>query len=881
MKATPAQHAMWLNERLGIAGAVYHMPMTVEFGGPLDRERMLAACEAVVAKHPALRQSFVERDGILYVVDDAEPLFRFELSGHWLTIVAHHLVFDGQSKDILLRDLAHAYNRPAEPLPARPQGTPVVPPQAPPDDTRVPLETGVQLPGLRAVAAKAVPGEFLDFTVTHSHPAFTRFELLLAGLVALLTRYGNAEPMIAIDLGTRRPEDAGRIGLFVNELPFLPKARTALEVIPQARDMYRLRNVALQGPPRVAVAPVSISYRKRSAAPVFEGLEAEIEWMGFNGWARNALHVQVVDDSHAAEVRFQFGPSQIDREDMARIAEHYRKLLNAIAKSPDTPFEDLPMLTEGELTHVEGPVRDFPSERIDAQIAGEGIAVTGSGSELSYAGLDRAAEAVALRLRDRGVRPGDRVAVRMHRSPELVAALLGVWKAGAAYVPLDPEHPPARQSLLLSDARPRAVVTAEEVIGLEWSGAPEPSLAYVIYTSGSTGRPKGVEVEHRSVSNLLHGLREVLDLAPRPVWLSLASYAFDMSVPELWLPLITGGTVVMATEDEARDAERLLKLIRAKSVTHVHVTPSTWQRLLEAGFDEPGVVAISGAEALPESVARQVRQRSARLWNLYGPTEATVWATAAEVGEEPVTIGRPLPNQAVKIADAAMRPVPQGIPGELCIGGAGVARGYHGQPELTAQRFVDGWYRTGDRVRLRPDGQLEWLGRLDDQIKIRGYRIELGEIEARLLEHPGVRAAAAAAHDGDTLVAYVVGEAPDLRDHMAEVLPAYQVPAKYVFLPELPLNSNGKLDRARLPKPPPAPAGEALDGVAKQIYEVWCDVLGRRDFGPDDDLFDLGGHSLTVTRIAARMRRHLGIDLPLHVFFDSPTINGILITFER
>ncbi|WP_117209356.1 amino acid adenylation domain-containing protein [Allorhizocola rhizosphaerae] len=891
MKASAAQHAMWLNERLGIAGAVYHMPMSIVFTGPLDRDRMAHACLKVVAQHPILGCAFEERDEQLHIyrarrrpwvsfepadAPDAPfdlengPLIRFHLTPdgpdrHLLHVVAHHLVFDGQSKDLFLRDLAAAYNsggsgRLTAPPPP-PQDTPM---RTPVGDAPAPAWSDVTLPGLRAVSARALPGECVDFTVTQTRAGLTRFELLLSTLFELLFRYGNADPTVAIDLGTRRREDRDCIGLYVNELPLQAAPQS---VLARLRDLYRLRNVELQGNPRLALAPVSISYRRRGPVPPFAGLEAEVEWMGFHGWARNALHVQVVDDGREARVRFQYAPSQLRREDVQRMAAHFQNLL---AGDPARP-----MLVPGELTGLTGAAMPVPPGHIDEQITGTGIAVTGSGFDLTYAGLVAAAEDIAVALRDRGVRPGDRVAVRMRRTPELLAALLGVWKAGAAYVPLDPDYPPARQSLLLSDARPRAVLTQDGVVGLEWSGTSNPGLAYVIYTSGSTGRPKGVAVGHDSLSNLLAGLRHCLDIPPRPVFLAVASFAFDMSIPELWLPLVMGGTVVLATEDEARDAERLLKLIRTKGVTHVHVTPSTWQRLLEAGFDEPGVVAISGAEALPEPIARQIRGRSARLWNLYGPTETTVWSTYSEVDDGPVTIGRPLPNTTVTVVDDSLSPVPQGIPGELCIGGAGVARGYFGQPELTAQRFVNGAYRTGDRVRLRHDGSLEWIGRFDNQIKLRGYRVELGEIEARLLEHPGIRSAAAMTHDGETLVAYVVGDATDLREHMAEVLPAHQVPTKYVFLPELPLNANGKLDRSRLPEPEPDSTSDGYTGVAEQIYRIWCEVLGRKDIGPDDDLFDLGGHSLTVTKIAARMRRHLGIDLPLHIFFDTPTISAL------
>ena len=470
----------------------------------------------------------------------------------------------------------------------------------------------------------------------------------------------------------------------------------------------------------------------------------------------------------------------------------------------------------------------------------------------------------------------------MRRSPDLVAKLLGVWMAGAAYVPIDPDYPASRQSLLLSDATPAALVTEGEIVRLAGGARTPADLAYVIYTSGSTGLPKGVQVGHESVVNLLQSMREVFGSR------EMACHCV------VFVRHVRAGAVAAADlrrhrgarrEEEIRDAEKLLKLIRTSAVTHVHVTPSTWQRLLEAGFDEPGVIAIAGAEALPQPLAKRLRGCSAQLWNLYGPTETTVWSTMARLDGSTVTIGRPLPNTTLYVMDHQLRPVPVGIPGELCIGGLGLAHGYLDRPALNEERFVrTEWgrlYRTGDRVRLLADGQLEWIGRFDNQIKLRGYRIELGEIESRLLDHPGVRAAAVIADP--ELTAYVVGPVEGLKEHLAQALPAYMVPAVFVAMTALPLTPNGKLDRSALPAAAPvARPGSAtvFEGVARQVYEVWSEVLGRTDIGPDDDLFDLGGHSLTVTKISSRLRKR-GITVPLHLFFDHPTISGIARAVEQ
>lgn len=899
-KASLAQHGMWLTERLGIAGAAYRMPLPIHFEGLLDRAAMERACEAVIARHPVLASSFVEVDGSLYLQRSEErPHFRYTLTElgpdrHLLVFEAHHLVFDGGSKDILLRDLAATYSgRPLEPIPSREHGTGDLSRAREYWAARWAEPEEPVLPGLSGHEPTAQPGECFDFALEGVDVAgFTRFEVLFAALQGLLLRYGNVNPTIAVDLGTRTDETQDAIGLYVNELPARAEATSDLitHARQQLREMYEFRAVPLSQAvsisPRLAMAPVSISYRRRAAEVEFAGLRARVEWMAFHGTARNALHVQMVDDGDSIQVRLHYSPRLLGRSYVEQIAADYTSVVRALVETPQTDCRDLPLTASA--SRLDGPKLAYTGSKnvhrlvaAQAAITPRAIAVVGAEGTLTYAELTARAGAVAERLWQLGVEPGDRVAVRMRRSPELLASLLGVWLAGGVYVPIDPDYPATRQALLLSDSEPAALVTDDDVVRL--SGAPSTSegLAYIIYTSGSTGRPKGVEVEHRSVVNLLHTMR---DHVGSGVWLATASYSFDMSVPELWLPLVSGGTVVIAAEEQTRDAERLLKLIRTAGVTHVHVTPSTWQRLLEAGFDEPGVIAIAGAEALPVPVAKQIRRRSAELWNIYGPTETTVWSTAARLDDGSVTIGQPLANTQVHVLDADLNPVPPGIAGELCIGGAGVARGYLNRPELTNERFVHTrWgrlYRTGDRVRLLAGRELEWLGRFDNQIKLRGYRIELGEIEEKLLEHPGVRAAAVAANP--ELVAYVVGSLEGLKDHLTQALPAYMVPSAFVSLPSLPLTPNGKLDRAALPAyeaPEPAEAPE-YEGVAKEIFEVWSEVLGRDDIAPDDSLFELGGHSLTVTKISSRLRKR-GLNVPLHVFFDHPTISGIVAAIEQ
>ncbi|MET8140671.1 condensation domain-containing protein [Sphaerisporangium sp. NPDC005288] len=444
-------------------------------------------------------------------------------------------------------------------------------------------------------------------------------------------------------------------------------------------------------------------------------------------------------------------------------------------------------------------------------------------------------------------------------------------------------------------------------------------LAYVMYTSGSTGSPKGVAVPHRALTNFLWGMRSLLDARPGQVWSAATSMAFDISALELYLPLVTGGRV--AVVDGAAGIGGLTgegapgaRSARPARVTHVQATPSGWRLVLAGGdFDGAAVTALTGGEALPGPLAEELRSKVARLVNVYGPTETTIWSTAWEVppstGE--VGIGRPIANTTVYVVDAAMNLVPPGVPGELLIGGAGLAHGYLGKPSLTAERFVPDpfgppgarLYRTGDRVRWRADGTLVFLGRFDDQMKVRGHRVEPAEVEACLLRHPRIGQAAVTVRD-DTLVAYLVatpagsGDAgpqdagaggpqgeevrgEEVREHCARTLPAGMVPNLVVWLDALPLTPNGKVDRSALPEARPAAArtpGRALgdDPVSRAVHDIWCDVLRLDGAGPDENLFDLGGHSLTITRLAARVRRRLDVDLPLRVFYDTPTIAGVV-----
>jgi non-ribosomal peptide synthetase component F len=624
-----------------------------------------------------------------------------------------------------------------------------------------------------------------------------------------------------------------------------------------------------------------------------------------------------------------------------------------------SPGERALVLERWNSTAADLPDRAVVHELVWAQVSRtpEATAVVAGDRRLSYTELRGAAGRLAARLREAGVGPGSLVGVCLRRTPELLVALLGVLEAGGAYVPLDPEYPRARLGYTLADAG-AAVLLTERPLLTTLPGAhgattlllddPEPGaarppspghpaepgpgdLAYVIYTSGSTGRPKGVEIEHGALVNLLLSMRDLLGAAGseglerqaragapgreatpshRPVsgepdaWLALTSLSFDISALELYLPLLAGGRVVLAPDGAGRDGQALERLISEQGVTHVQATPSGWRPLLDAGFELPGVTALVGGEALPPPLARELRARVGWLGNLYGPTETTVWSTLWPVPRAvgAVAIGRPIANTRVYVLDERLEPLPVGVPGQLYIGGAGVARGYHHRPALTAERFVPDpygpaggrLYATGDRARWRADGQLEFLGRADNQVKLRGHRVELGEIEARLLEHPAVAEAAVIGHgDGDDhrLVAYLVCRtaAPpatgELRRHLAGTLPAYMLPSAFVGMDRLPLTPGGKLDRRALPPLERAAGGDrahvAPRGAGEELVAAaFAEVLGLGRVGATDDFFDLGGHSLLAIRAISRLSAAVGAEVPIHALFAHSTVAELAAEVE-
>ncbi|SBT65706.1 amino acid adenylation domain-containing protein [Micromonospora sediminicola] len=573
--------------------------------------------------------------------------------------------------------------------------------------------------------------------------------------------------------------------------------------------------------------------------------------------------------------------------------------------------------------------------RAQAQRSPDTVAVESAGDRLTYRQVVAHAAALAAHLRRMGVGQGEPVAVAVPRGVDLVPALLGVQLAGAAYVPLDPEHPTDRLNHILRDAGVRFLVTADPAStpGLHAAVSvhlddvvvptdPPPlapldpdSAAYAIYTSGSTGQPKGVLVTHRALANFIHSMRSRPGLPDDVVLPAVTTVSFDIAALELFLPLTSGGRVVVARQDEVADPRQLTALLTRTGARALQATPVTWRLLLEAGWSPPpGFTVLCGGERLTPDLAERLLGEGVVLWDLYGPTETTIWSavTRFERGVEPEF--HPVRETSLHLLDERLSPVAPGGAGDLYIGGAGLAAGYLGRPALTAERFVADpfagsaggrLYRTGDIARHHPDGRIEILGRGDDQLKIRGFRVEPGEIEAALVRYPGVAQAAVRAIDDlggfPRLVGYVrpadPADPPESRRlhlHLARSLPPYMVPTQFVVLDAFPTTPNGKLDRSALPAPPtsaptdPTPRSAGLDGAApdgagpteSQVTEVLAAVLGRPEIGLYEDFFALGGDSLRAVQAVLLLNGRLNRQVPINALFEARTAYGLAVLLD-
>jgi len=928
-------------------------------------------------------------------------LLRLDDAHHVLVLTMHHIVSDAWSMDVLSRELSAAYRAA---LTGRDPALPALPIQYADFAAwqRERLDSGALEPLLAhwrarlagAPAALAIPTDRprparprgrsgrLPFTVPAGVTAALRalgrregatlFMTLLAGFALLLhRRSGQTDLLIGAPMASRpRREVEGLIGLFLDTLVLrvdCGERPTFRELVGRARatafDAYAHQELPFEklveavrpgrGPAGTPLVSVFLNLLNQPATPLRLDRVALTPIEVPSGGVKFDLSLALHETPAGLEGGLTYDADLFEPDTVRTLLVQLGRILELVAADPERRLDEIPLASEAEraalVARSHGPAVPAPSAPslpalVEAQAARtpDAVAVVQGEQTLTYAELVARARRLARRLRALGAAQDQPVGVCLGRSPDLVVALLAALEAGAPYVALDPDDPPARLGRILHDVGAACVLTRRDLEArcgsthpticldaedatpdagdatplAEGPGSDE--LAYIAFTSGSTGAPKGVPIAHRGVVSYLEFLVRTFGLGPRDVVLQLARASFDASVREFFAPLSVGARVVLLADSEAPDPAAILARLREHGATALlAVVPSVLRPLTSAaeerGLSAPALrlVLTTGEPLLYDDVRRARRHLApgAELVNQYGPTECTMTSTfhrldgdGGDAADGVVPIGRPIAGMSALVLDPALGPVPPGVPGELHLGGVGVARGYLGDPELTARRFVPDpfaaspggrLYKTGDLVRARPDGVLEFLGRIDRQIKVRGIRTEPGEAEHALREHPGVREVAVVPWEptpGDQrLAAYIVarGMAPvdrgALRQYARERLPAHLVPAAFVPVAALPLTANRKLNRDALPPPGPADAIGAPAHVAPRtpleaaLAEIWGEVLGLPRVGVLDDFFDLGGHSLLAARLVARLRDRLGLDVPLRQIFETPTIADLTL----
>jgi amino acid adenylation domain-containing protein len=1036
---TEPQREMWAACAMGPeASCSYNQCFPLRLTGRLSVSALSAALRRLCERHPALRAVFSPEadfqtirgaaDVDLPVVDlsgwedgaretevrrridrethepfdlETGPLIRGALlrespNRHLLILTGHHIVCDGWSASIAVRDLGALYAaelsgmEPRLEAPASYEAYVRTRAAGTPDDGAVADEAwwaarfqdavpALELPLDRArPAAKSYRGRQIDsrfdgelyreIRKVGAKNGATVYATFLAAFEILLHRLtGQTDFVVGIPVaGQAAIEDGDLVGHCVNTLPlrvtidpdapFAAHLRAARKDLVDAQDHARLtfgglvRRLNLKrDPSRTPLVDTTFNVDRAGAPPPFGDLSVELlpppkSFVNFE------IAFNLVDDGGGVSVECAFNTDLFDEATIRRWLGHYETLLRAIAANPEEAVAALSLLTDAERADlVDGGLRaEFPADtcphrRFEAQAAlrPDAIAVSCGDERVTYAELDGRANRLAHRLLEAGVRPGKLVGLCAERSVDLVVALLGILKAGGAYLPVDLSYPDERIAFMLRDAEAVAVVTQRPLAGrLPADGPPSVYLddpmdlgpgtrpaasvgphdpMYVIYTSGSTGQPKGTLITHHAVDRLLRGTEGWYGFGPDDVWTLFHSIAFDFSVWEVWGALAYGGRLVVVPYWDSRSPEALFDLLVRERVTVLNQTPSAFRQLVPIATADGAPRAealryvIFGGEALDlASLAPwfgRFGDERPRLVNMYGITETTVHVTYRPIRSKDVLgrrgslIGEPIPDLRVLLLDRRGQPVPVGVPGEMFVGGAGLAQGYWKRPDLTAARFIEDpfregqrLYRTGDLARRLADGDLEYLGRIDHQVKIRGFRIELGEIEAALSRHPSVRECVVIAREdepGDKrLAAYVASaEEPeplvdDLRRLLKASLPDYMVPSAFVVLGALPLTANGKVDRKALPAPEVTrPAGarktvSARTPTESTVAAIWSVVLKQPEIGVEDDFFEMGGHSIQAAQIMTRLRAAFPLDLPLRLLFQSPTVKGLAAAID-
>ena len=799
---------------------------------------------------------------------------------------------------------------------------------------------------------------------------------LLAGFEVLIYQLtGQTDLVVGLPAAGQAPIGAARlVGHCVNLLPLRSRPTGELRFVDYLKqrktaifDAYDHQNLTFgsllkklpvgRGGGRIPLVPVVFNIDLGLGdAVAFHGLTHQLTTLP-RAYENFELFVNASGSEAAMTVEWSYNAALFEPTTIDQMMARFKELLTEVVENPGVRLQDLRAPLAPAYAALNATAQPYPvTQTLHQLVATQAratptkTAVQFGTTEVSYQQLDSQANRFAHYLLAQGVRPGDIVALMADRSPDLLVALLAIVKCGAAYLPLDPVYPPDRIAYMLTNSNARVLITSARLRHDFWAPAQafvleeiltamadcsdqapavsvvSTQLAYVLYTSGSTGQPKGVQVTHRNVVNFLCSMQQVPGLDASDRLLAVTTISFDIAGLELFLPLITGATVVLAEAAEARDGHLLLQLLETAHVTAMQATPTTWQMLLDAGWARKlPLKALCGGEALPAELARQLVPRCQSLWNLYGPTETTIWSAVKQITtpSETITIGHPIANTQFYIVDENLRAVKPGTVGELLIGGDGVTNGYLHKPELTRERFIDNpfgampgalLYRTGDLGKLLPNGELQCLGRLDQQVKLRGYRIELGEIEHVLATIDGIKAAVVVAGAPSTpqahLHAHVLADdnwlPSDLETRLNvwkrvlhEQLPTYMVPARFTIQPTFPLTANGKIDRQALagltgpiptlpttgsgyPKTAPTKIGYIgpRTDVEKMVATIWAPLLGLEKVGIYDDFFDLGGHSLIAVQAMAQLAQETGKRLPLAALFENPTVEKIASMLE-
>ncbi|HET9032644.1 MAG TPA: amino acid adenylation domain-containing protein [Dokdonella sp.] len=1029
--ATESQREIWLAASIEPAASLaYNEAITLELHGALDARALRRAAQAILDRHEALRGTlspdgaqfciavaaelpFVEHDWShldeaarkTHIAEACEraverefdlgqcPLLRCELlrlsaDEHLLILATHHIVCDGWSFGVIVRDLAALYAiecegsgqalAAADSFADFAEGEARHPLSAEfhadetywlsrftqlPEPLELPLDR--PRPRQRGFASKredlVLDGELVAAVKRlGASKGASLYATLLASFGVLLQRLcGQDDLVVGIpSAGQSGIDQAGLVGHAVNVLPLrmtLDPANSFADTLIGVRgnllDAFEhqrytfgtlLKRLAMaRDPGRLPLVSVlfNLDPGLDDDSLGFKGLKAKFAGVP-RSYENFELFINAVQAGASVRLECQYNSGLFDAQTIRRWLDLYATLLADIAADGSRPLSALKLLSAqamDELHALQPAPKPFVPSRIESLVFAQAastpdqIALHAGEQSWTYAELAARARSIAAALRKRGIGADALVGVMLDRNPDMIAAILGVLASGAGYVPLDPAFPVERLEFMAADAGLALLLTESKHTGImqfdaarslviDAAGALESasanfvdikadadteSVAYVIYTSGSTGKPKGVRVPHRSVANFLASMRKQPGLDASDRLLAVTTLSFDIAVLELFLPLTTGATVVLASREENKDGREIAALLDEQQISVMQATPSTWRMLLESGWQRrPGFRALCGGEPLHADLAAELLQNCDALWNLYGPTETTVWSTLARI-EDPmqgISIGQPIDNTTVWVLDEHAAACPIGVPGEIAIGGAGVTLGYLERPELTADRFIADpfsdragalLYRTGDCGRWRNDGSLQHLGRLDHQVKLRGFRIELGEIETNLASHPAIAQVVALVREdrpGDQrLVAYLTVQPgatvefddAALRTHLRTTLPDYMVPQYFMRLDSIPLLPNGKINRALLPSPlatvasASGPDEAPRSDVERRVGKAMEETLALPGIGIHDDFFALGGHSLLAAQLTARLNREFSVALSLRSIFDTPNVAGL------